>query len=206
MGLFDSNQKQRIEAAIAELEKRTAAEVVVAVVRHSGRPWVTRSLVAFGVGLFGAWLFLERAPHADPRFALAIELVLIFAAFALFGWRTLERLLIAPALARREVEEHAFALFARHGLHRTRGHTGVLILLSELERRAVILGDEAIHARLGERGWQAHVDRIVLAIRGGRAADGLVEVLGELAGVLAEIAPPEADDDDELPNAVLDET
>lgn len=205
MTLLDAAQKQRIEVAIAALEERTAAEVVVAVVPQSGRPWLTRSLVAFACGLLGAWLFLEWAPVADARWALGFELAVTFAAFALFGARPLERLLIAPALAEREVAEHAFALFARHGLHRTRGHTGVLILLSELERRAVILGDEGIHARLGEQGWRRHVDRIVDAIRRGRAADGLVEVLRELTDVLAELAPPEAKNDNELPNAVLDE-
>jgi uncharacterized membrane protein len=46
----------------------------------------------------------------------------------------------------------------------------------------------------------------VAAIRPGRAAAGLVEVLGELTPVLAEIAPPEAQNDNELPNAVLEET
>jgi putative membrane protein len=206
MKLLDASQKQRIEAAIGELEQRTAAEVVVAVVPSSGRPWLTRSFVAFAVGLLAALLFLDFAPELDPRFGLCVELVVTFAVFALLGWRSLERLLIAPALARREVEEHAFALFTRRGLHRTRGRTGVLILLSELERRAVILGDEGIHARLGDEGWKSHVDRIVAAIRGGRAAAGLVEVLGELAAVLAEIAPPEAQNDNELPNAVLEET
>jgi putative membrane protein len=206
MVLFDARQKQRIEAAIAELETRTAAEVVVAVVPASGRPWLTRSFVAFACGLVGALFWLDFAPAFDPRSALLVELVVTGAAFALFGLRPLERLLVAPALARREVEEHAFALFARRGLHRTRGHTGVLVLLSELERRAVILGDEGIHARLGDQGWQVHVDRIVRAIRGGRAADGLVEVLAELASVLAELAPPDAKNDNELPNTVLEET
>ena len=205
MTLLDVAQKQRIEAAIGALEQRTAAEVVVAVVPQSGRPWLTRSFVAFACGLVGAWLFLEWVPTADWRWALGCELVVAFVVFALFGLRPLERLLIAPALAGREVEEHAFALFARRGLYRTRGHTGVLILLSELERRAVILGDEGIHARLGEQGWQRYVERIIAAIRRGRAADGVVEVLAELTDVLAELSPPEANNDNELPNAVLDE-
>lgn len=206
MRLFDANDKQRIESAIAALETRTAAEVVVAVVPWSGRPWAARALVAFGCGLLAAWLVLDRFPSVDPRAALVLELVVTFAAFALFGVRALERLLVAPARAARDVEEHAFALFARRGLHRTQGHTGVLVLLSELERRAVILGDEAIHARIGNGGWQAYVDRIVGGIRSGRAAQGVVEVLGRLTDVLAEIAPPVGANENELPNAVLDET
>lgn len=206
MRLFDTNDKQRIESAIAALETHTAAEVVVAVVPHSGRPWVTRAFVAFACGLVAAALVLDARPAGDPRLALVVELAVTFAVFALFGVAPLERLLIAPGLAAREVEEHAFAVFARRGLYRTSGHTGVLILLSELERRAVILGDEAIHTRLGERGWREHIDRIVTGIRAGRAADGVVEVLGRLTEVLAELAPPVGANENELPNAVLDET
>jgi putative membrane protein len=206
MPLFDASDKQRIETAIAALETRTAAEVVVAVVPHSGRPWVTRAFVAFVFGLLAAVLVLDARPFADPRLALLVDVAVTFAVFALFGLQALERLLIAPRLAAREVEEHAFALFARRGLYRTQGHTGVLILLSELERRAVILGDEAIHTHLGEDGWRAHIDRIVGAIRSGQAADGVVDVLGRLTDVLAEIAPPVGANENELPNAVLDET
>ena len=206
MRLLDASYKQRIEAAIAALETRTAAEVVVAVVPHSGRPWVTRAFVAFAFGLLSAALTLDVRPWADPRLALVAEVAVTFAVFALFGVRALERLLIAPRLAAREVEEHAFAIFARRGLYRTSGHTGVLILLSELERRAVILGDEAIHAQLGDGGWRSHIDRIVSGIRSGRAAEGVVDVLVRLTDVLAEIAPPVGANENELPNAVLDET
>lgn len=206
MRLFDASDKQRIEAAIAALEVRSAAEVVVAVVPHSGRPWVLRAFVAFALGLSAAWLFLDLRPFSAPHVALVVEAVVTVAAFALLGVRALERLLIAPHVATREVEAHAFAIFARRGLYRTIGHTGVLILLSELERRAVILGDEAIHARLGESGWQQHIERIVGGIRSGRAADGVVDVLGRLAETLAEIAPPVGANENELPNAVLDET
>jgi putative membrane protein len=206
MALLDDRDKARIEAAIGELEKRTAAEVVVAVVPHSGRPFFARALVALSFGLAAALAFLERLPALDPRWSLSVEMAVALVCFALLGLRPLERWLVSPRLAGPAVQEHAFAIFARRGLHRTRGHTGVLILLSELERRAVMLGDEGIHARLGQEGWQAHVDRIVLAIKRGAPADGLVDVLARLTDVLAELAPVSGPNDDELPNAVLEET
>ena len=190
MRLFDQADKGRIETAIAELETRTAAEVVVAVVPHSGRPWLLRAVVSFGVALMAGVIFLELGTR-DPRWSPFVELGVALVAFAVLGWRPLERLLVAPAVAKRDVEEEAFALFARHGVSRTRGRTGVLILLSELERRVVILGDQAIHERLGGEGWQAH---------------GVVDVLGDLTPVLSEIAPLSGVNDDELSNRVIDES
>jgi putative membrane protein len=162
-------------------------------------------VVSFGLALTAGACFLELTPY-DPRFSPLVELAVAAVAFALLGWQPLERRLVSAAVAKREVEEEAFALFARQGLHRTRARTGVLILLSELEHRAVILGDQAIHEKLGAAGWQAYVDRIVLGIRNGEAARGVVEVLEELAPLLSEIAPVTGQNDDELSNRVIDES
>ena len=203
MALLSEADRKRIEGAIGELEQRTAAEVVVAVVGRSGAHVAERALAGFAVALAAGLAFFEAFPAFDPRYALLVELAAGFAGFALFGVPALERLLVSRAAARRAVEEHAFAVFARRGLYRTRSHTGVLLLVSELERHAVILGDEAIHGRLGVGGWQAHIDRVVAAIRRGDAARGIVETLEALGPELAALAPPGERNDDELPNAVI---
>lgn len=205
MALLEASECQRIESAIGELEKRTQAEVVVAVVGRSTHTTVQRALVAFTFALVAGLAWLEALPLLDARYALCVELVTGFAAFALFGLRPLERWLVSRAAARRHVEQHAFALFARHGLYRTRSQTGVLLLVSELERQVVILGDKAIDARLGQAGWQAHIDHLVAAIRRGDALTGILEVLERLGAVLAELSPAGEQNDDELPNTVIQE-
>jgi putative membrane protein len=205
MSLLSKDECERIEAAIGELEKRTAAEIVVAVVGRSTHTLALRALLAFGAALASGFAFLELAPSFDARLSTFVELVVGFGSFALFGVGSLERLLVPREAARREVEAHAFALFARHGLYRTRSHTGVLLLVSELERHAVILGDSAIDARLGKQGWQAYIDHVVSAIRRGEPARGILEVLDKLGAALAEVAPPEALNDNELSNRVIQE-
>jgi putative membrane protein len=205
MALLTASECQRIEAAIAELEQRTQAEVVVAVVGRSTHTTAQRALVAFALALVAGLAWLEGLPRLDARYALCVELVAGFAAFALAGLRPVERLLVSRGAVRRQVEEHAFALFARHGLYRTRSQTGVLLLVSELERQVVILGDKAIDARLGHAGWQAHIGHLVAAIRRGEALTGILEVLERLGAVLAEVAPAGNQNDDELPNTVIQE-
>jgi len=205
MALLNEGDRQRIAAAIGALEQHTQAEVVVAVVGRSTHAWLPRAAFGFAAALSAGLAFLEGFPNFDGRLALFVELVVGFAVFAVSGLAPLERLLLSRVEARREVEERAFALFARHGIYRTRARTGVLLLVSELERHVVILGDEAIDGRLGPAGWQAHVDHLVHAIRRGEAARGILEVLDRLGGVLAELAPASQQNDDELPNAVIEE-
>ena len=88
----------------------------------------------------------------------------------------------------------------------TRERTGVLILLSELEHRVVILGDSGVHARMPAGAWQAHVARIVGGFHAGAPADSICAVVRELGKVLAEHFPPQADDRNELSNAVRQES
>jgi putative membrane protein len=205
MALLNASECQRIESAIAELEKRTEAEVVVAVVGRSTPTTLERALVAFTFALVAGLAWLEALPRLDARYALCVELASGLLAFALFGLRPLERWLVSRRAARGRVQEHAHALFARHGLYRTRSQTGVLLLVSELERQVVILGDKAIDGRLGQAGWQAHIDHLVAAIRRGQALTGILEVLERLGAVLAELSPAGEQNADELPNTVIQE-
>jgi uncharacterized membrane protein len=142
MALLAPAECQRIEVAIAELEKRTEAELVVAVVGRSTQT-------------------------------------------------TVEHALFCPVRAARALPH------ARAGRRAVAG----------LRARAACrdLGDKAIDARVGQSGWQAHIDQVVAAIRRGEAASGILAVLERLGVVLAEVAPAGEQNEDELPNTVIQE-
>jgi putative membrane protein len=203
MALLTQSDAERIERAIAEVEGKSAAELVVAVVPKSAAYSGVRALVAACWGLAAAAAFIELVPHRPAIFALVAELVVGVAAWFASGAPPLLRWLVPRALAERAVESRAFELFARRGIHQTRDATGLLIVLSELERRVVLLGDRGIHARVGTEGWNKHVEHIIGRIRERRAADGVIEVLHELQGSLIEHVPIRPDDENELPNAVV---
>jgi putative membrane protein len=103
------------------------------------------------------------------------------------------------------VERRAREEFFERALFATRGRTGVLILLSELERQVAILGDQGIHERVQTVGWQAHVDHIIAQIRAGRTAAGVCEVIAKLGSSLEGAVPRQSDDRNELPNTVREE-
>jgi len=92
--------------------------------------------------------------------------------------------------------------FLEHAVFDTKARNGVLILLSELEHGVTILGDRGIHSRLQGAGWEAHVTTIVSAIRAGKPAEGVAQVIDALALVLAEQDPIQRDDANELPDGV----
>ena len=125
--------------------------------------------------------------------------------FVLFGRGAPARLFLSRVETGAAVERRAFELFSARGLHRTRERTGMLILVSELERRVVILGDEGIHARVGDTGWREHVDHVIAAIQRGKPLEGLLEVIDRLGAVHAERLPVRPDDANELPDGIVRE-
>jgi putative membrane protein len=102
----------------------------------------------------------------------------------------------------RAVRRRAEREFARHGIARTAGRTGVLLMLSAAERRAVLLADRAIHEKVAEGTWDAIVARVAGEVREKRAAAGLAAAVGEIGRVLAEHFPREKGDANELPDEV----
>ncbi len=111
--------------------------------------------------------------------------------------------MVSPRAAEHAAHSRAFQLFSERALYGTKGRTALLIFVSELERRVVLLGDAAIHAQLGQAGWDAEVQRLIRRIRERRLREGLLEVLAELEPRLARAAPRQADDTNELPDSVL---
>ncbi len=96
-------------------------------------------------------------------------------------------------------------LFARLKMHETRERNGVLILLAVAERRFAIYGDEGIHQHLGQDGWERVRDGMADRFRRGEFADGLVYAVEAVGRVLAEAFPWQEGDENELPDAVVEE-
>lgn len=206
MALFTVADRARIEEAIASAEARTSGEVVVAVVRQSADYALPRAsiavLTAVGIGI----LVNHLAPGLGADWLLVGVVPVAAAAYALWGWAPLLRLVVPGGIADAAARLRAQTLFAQNGLHHTRERTGLLVLVSEREHRVVVLGDDGIDAVVGEDGWREYVAELVTAIRSGRAADGLVETVGRIGEVLAAQFPRRADDVNELPNRVLDDS
>ncbi|MFZ5891579.1 MAG: TPM domain-containing protein [Myxococcota bacterium] len=200
--LLSDADRQRIESAIHSIEQKSSLELVVAVVGRSADYWQWRVLLAVCTGLSAGFAALEWAP-IPPLWALVLQLPIGALAYLALGVSGLHRSLIPERASLAAVQAYAFRLFAERGLHHTHEHTGLLILVSALERRVVILGDSGLHARIGESGWSEYVAHLVQRLREGRAAEGILEVIARVEAKLAAEFPRRTDDADELPNAVI---
>lgn len=202
--LLQPGDRERIEAAVQQIEQRSSLEVVVAVVARSADYWQFRVVLAAGWGLAAGCAILLFLPQMHPWWAVLSELPVALLTYLASGIRPVHRVLIPESYSADAVQARAFQLFSERGLHRTRAHTGLLLLVSELEHRVVFLGDSGVHVHVGEQGWQRHVDLIVRRIREGQAASGILEALSLIESSAGKAQPVTEGDTNELPDSVIE--
>lgn len=198
MSLFTKAESERISGLIAAAERRTAGEIVVAEVARSDAYQDVRLLATLVVALLAASLGHVVWPALHVGAVLAIQFVAGLFTYVLSHAEPVLRLLVPRARAEHASTRAAELAFLEHAVFATRDRTGVLIFLSRMEHRVVILGDEGIHARLQNPGWEQLVATLVRAIKQGKAGDGVCDVIERLAEHLARDAPPREGDINEL--------
>jgi uncharacterized membrane protein len=101
------------------------------------------------------------------------------------------------------VEKAADRAFGRLGMTRTKDRNGVLFFVVPSRRRFVVLGDEGIHAKVGQDFWQRVANRVSEHFRHGDFTAGLLKGIEEVGEQLAAHFPYDSTADvDELKNDV----
>ena len=97
----------------------------------------------------------------------------------------------------------AQSLFQHLGMHKTRHRNGVLVYLALEDRKLAIVGDEAIHAHVGDAYWARVRDLMVQHLRAEAPRDAVVHAVEDLGRVLTQHFPRDPGDaPGDLPNEV----
>jgi putative membrane protein len=72
------------------------------------------------------------------------------------------------------------------------------------ERRAEIIGDEAITSVTTPETWGEAMHALLADVRQGRVADGMVAAIERIGTVLAEHFPRAAEDRNEIPDKLIE--
>lgn len=114
----------------------------------------------------------------------------------------MERDLPAKPPAAGDPYARARALFAAMGMHATEARNGVLVYLATRTRRFAVLGDESLHAQVGEAFWQEVATLMADHFAEDRFGEGLAAGIARVGERLAEHFPHRADDVNELPDDI----
>ena len=113
-----------------------------------------------------------------------LQLVAGIAGALLGSWDPIERRLVGRRAMHEAARARAMRAFHENGLHRTAEGTGVLVFASLFERSAVVLGDQGIHAKMGD-DWDRAVSALTAGMAAGDPARGFVDAIAVCGAKLA---------------------
>lgn len=205
-------ERARVEAAVQAAEQQTSAEIVPVIVGRSGlyreahhRAGLLSAVVALAVLLTIETAWFPWGWQASNAVWLLGITVLAYSVGAWIGtWPAVLRLFTSRDRMRHKVQMRAERAFAQQGLAHTRERTGLLLMVSLLERQVYVLPDQALQALVSVDQWQEIVSVVVERLKAGDLAGGLCRGI-EASGVLLSRACPSRDGDNpnELPDAVV---
>jgi putative membrane protein len=198
--LLSAAEASRVAEHVARAERSTAGEIVVVLAERSAGYERQRVAVSFTATLLTAIALYTFAPVIPELWVLCAEAPIMLLFWWLSGLPVLTRRLVPVGVRREAVRARAEQSFLEQGVTETRERSGVLLFLSEAERRVELLADRGIHERVGTEDWQALVNAVVEAIRTGQAGAGIASAVDAIGARLAQHFPPSLDDVNELPD------
>ena len=172
---LSEQDRNRLDALVADVEKRTNSQIVLAVIQRSDiyaeLPWKAFALGASFIGLLGFILDLLFYGW-DSVVTLPIAMLGILSGGAFFALLTV----LIPGFAKQflpairaevEVKQYAQSLFLSRELFATSKRTGILVLISLFERKVVILPDKGLIDQLPTDTMQSMIRVMTLFLKKG---------------------------------------
>jgi len=216
MKSFTEEDLSRIREAVQAVERRTRGEIVPMVVPSSGLYRDAGHLAGLLTGLLVLVLALTvdtmwpgwgRWMSEPYHFGLVIlgAIVGYVAGHQAGSTPVGIRLFTSKPRMSMKVRHRAERAFHQHGLHKTRDGTGVLIMISLLERQVQVLADRAINEVVPRGTWEHIVQVVVRGIKDDRPVDGLCRAIAECGEILARHFPVSGSNPDELQDDLIQE-
>lgn len=223
MAYLDADQHKIVSNAVAEAEGSTSGEIVTVLAdrsdEYSDVALLWAAVAAFTVmslfalfplpflnlwdGLIGGWLH-EWTTGELATMVIALGLISFAIAWLVQLWRPLKFALIPGPIKSVRAHDSAVKHFKVGAERRTHGRTGVLIYLSMREHRAEIVADIPIAEKVPAEVWGEAMADMLVEIKKGCIAEGMAAGVRDVGKVLAEHFPRGDDDQNELPDRLIE--
>ncbi len=223
MAYLTADQHKIVSDAVSEAELNTSGEILTVLAdRSDGYSDIIQlycaaiaftAMSAFAAfpqpfmdiwdGFVGGWGH-EWSIGELASMTIGLGLLAYLASSLIFLSDPIRFLLIPNPTKTTRVHEQAVKHFKVGAERRTRGKTGVLIYLSMREHRAEIVADDSIAEKVSAEVWGEAMADMLVEIKAGKIAEGMAIGVRDVGFVLAEHFPRDEDDENELPDRLIE--
>lgn len=203
--IISNKDRLLIKSLISEAESKSHSEIVPMIVHHSDHYPAAHFRAAIIISfLFSLALYFSPLSIINPIYYLWIQIPGLFIGYLLGQFPPVTRLLITRAEIEQEVTQKGYEAFFNHNLHLTARHTGVLILISLMERKIKIIADNGIANKVNQKIWDQIVVEFAERVKTGQFVEGLKYCIEATSNVLETYFPAEKNEkNNELANDLI---
>ena len=202
---FNDQERKHLDQRIADAEKRTGTQIVMAIVERSDTyseiPW---KAFALGTSLAGLLTLLMNlaSPAASPAMAALLAIVMMLSAGAGLALLCVfvpdfARLFLHIHRAEVETKQYAESLFLSRQMFGARDRRAVLLMVSLFERWIVVLPDKGLAQKLNQNATETIIQHMRMDLKAGKTARALDAGLTKLEEIITQPESP-----NELPNVI----
>tara|TARA_R110000868_G_scaffold25366_6_gene98883 strand:- start:5254 stop:5889 length:636 start_codon:yes stop_codon:yes gene_type:complete len=198
--------KDDIKNLITDFESRSTGEIVPVVLDTSDSYPSAHFRWALLLSLLApVLLYLAPITVTDPIWFIAAQ-----ASFATLGLLIsfhpkFKRFMLTKNQMNEEVYQRALQAYFEHGVHTTKDRDGILIFISNFERRAHILADTGIAAKVEAKVWQDILDKALIDLKSGNQAQALTTLVRETGELLTQQFPRNLSENAAIKQSELDD-
>ena len=200
---FNQSDLDQISKAVLDAERQTTGEIVPMIVARSDDYPGARWRLAIVVSLLFGFLIYSFIKHSDSVWILWGQIPGLYIGYWLGTFDSILKPFLAGSKIDEEVHQRALQAFFSHNIHATKERTGILIMVSILERRVEILADTGINAKVTEDTWQKVLTDMVSKIKSSELTDGICIAVQECGEILAKDFPGAHDNPNEIKNKII---
>ena len=188
---FTEEEKQQIEDAVRDLEKKTSGELVPYYMEKSDQYteyfWYSSVLFAgLGALFFGMLSYMWSLPYRITPFDVSISILvlMIFGYFLPVIFPAYRRAIINREKMDMRVQQKASELFLQEEVFNTRERIGILLFISAFEHQVIIIGDKGVSEKLKQEDWNHIVEIVISGIKSNQTAKSIVQAIQECRDLL----------------------
>ena len=201
---LDAQEKALISKEIEELEKQSSAELVAVVTKKSAKYRFQAVLVNVSVVAILSFILTFLSDISTMSLFQTQVLLFIFIYFLFDRYDSLVLKLLPKVYKHSLANEYAQEQFYNLGLNRTKTNQALMFFVSLDEKYVEIISDETIKSKIPDEYWQKIVDEFIIDVKRGHLSNGYLKAIQSCSEVLIKNFPIQDDDENELPNDVIE--
>jgi len=201
---LNQQEKALISKEIEELEKQSSAELVAVVTQKSAKYRFQGLLVNIMIVAILSFILTFLSDISAMSLFQTQVLLFIFLYFLFERYDILVIKLLPKTYKYSLANEYAQEQFYNLGLNRTKTNQALMFFVSLEEKYVEIISDETIKSKIPDEYWQKVVDEFVVDVKRGHLSNGYLKAIQACSEVLIQNFPIQEDDENELPNDVIE--